>query len=151
MKVVLTKLAVICAVVSLAGCSTNTQNQNTGIGAVTGGAIGGLAGAAVGGGAAIGVGLVAGALVGGIIGHSMDSTDNVQVYQSVKSGKSTTWVNTKTGTRYKVTPRGRYMTVNGNHHCREFSTVAYYTNGETQKSYSIACRQMDGSWKTVSR
>lgn len=150
MKRGLTKLAILCTVVSLTSCSTNTRNENTAIGAVSGGAIGGLAGAAVGGGAAIGIGIVAGALVGGLIGNSMDSDDQTRVYETVNNGKSTTWVNTKTGVRYRVISRSHYMTVNGNPHCREF-TIVSINNGEQQKLYNVACQQSDGKWRTVAR
>jgi len=150
MKSVLAKSVLLAVSISLVGCSTNTQNQNTGIGAVTGAVVGGLAGSLVGGGTgkavAIGVGIVAGALVGGYIGHSMDSSDRANVYNSVSSGRSSTWENQKTHTKYRVVPSKHYVKVKGNPNCRTFTTTAM-VNGKTQNVKGVACRQADGSWK----
>ena len=82
MKRIFTQLLIFVLGFSLVACSSNTQNENTGIGAVTGAVLGGLAGSAIGQGTgkvvAVGAGIVAGALLGGYIGHSMDSSDNTR-------------------------------------------------------------------------
>src|SRR5437016_181277 len=115
MKKALLKIAVVVTAISLVSCSTNTQNQNTAVGAVSGGVIGGLAGSAIGGGVgnaiAIGAGIVIGALVGGEIGSSMDSSDKSHVYTSVSSGHPATWKNANTHTVYNVNPSHHYITV----------------------------------------
>lgn len=141
--------------VGLVGCSTNTQSQNTGIGAVTGAVAGGLAGSLVGGGAgkvvAVGVGAVAGALLGGYIGHSMDSSDNNHLNNAMNNNptnKSTTWTNKQTGARYTIAPTSNMMTVNGNPNCRRYYSTAII-NGKKQKLSGVACRQADGSWHAM--
>ncbi len=147
-------LAATIASVGLAGCSsTNTQQENTGIGAVTGAVAGGLAGSLIGGGTGKAVavvgGAIAGALIGGYIGHSMDSTDNNQMLAAMNNpkGQSSTWVNQKTGTTYTVTPTSNMITVNGNPNCRRFYTTAII-NGKKQSSSGVAC-QSNGTWVSV--
>ncbi|WP_114834787.1 RT0821/Lpp0805 family surface protein [Aquicella lusitana] len=139
----------------MAACSTNTREQNTGIGAVTGAVVGGLAGSAIGSGTgqvvAIGAGAIVGALVGGAIGHSMDSSDNMRATNAMENNptnKSTHWRNKKSGTRYTVTPVSGRMTVNGNPNCRKYRTSAII-DGKRKTVYGVACRQADGSWQTV--
>lgn len=152
MSRVLTKLLVLLLSISLASCATNTQKENTGIGVATGAVAGGLLGSLVGGGTgkavAIGVGIVAGALVGGYIGHSMDSSDQAHLNNAVTNGKPATWQNTKTNSTYTVVPSKHYVTVNGNHYCRNYTTTATI-DGKTSKVHGVACRQADGSWKAV--
>lgn len=148
MKKVLTQLAIVITAVSLVSCASNTQNQNTAVGAVSGGVIGAVAGGAVGGGgAALGVGVL-GALVGGVIGHSMDSSDKTAAYTSVSTGKDSTWENSRTHRQYTVHASSHYITVNGNPYCRKYTTIATM-HGKSQKVHGVACRQSDGSWKTV--
>jgi len=148
MKMVLAKLAILMTAVSLVSCATNTQNQNTAVGAVSGGVIGAVAGGiAGGGGAALGVGVL-GALIGGVIGHEMDSSDKSATYTSVSSGHDADWVNSKTHNHYTVYSSGHYITVNGNPFCRKYTTIAKM-HGKSHKFHGIACRQSDGSWKTV--
>lgn len=152
MNSVLTKLLVLVMSVSLMSCSTNTQKENTGVGVATGAVAGGLLGSLVGGGTgkavAIGVGIVAGALVGGAIGHSMDSTDHTNVNNAVMTGKTTSWENSKTHSNYTVVPSKRYVTMNGNKYCRNYTTTAVIS-GKTSTVHGVACRQADGSWKAV--
>ncbi len=152
MKSVLTKLLVLLFSVSLVSCSTNTQKENTGVGVATGAVAGGLLGSLIGGGTgkavAIGVGIVAGALIGGAIGHSMDSSDHAEMNHAVTTGKTTTWTNPKTKSTYTVVPSKRYVTVNGNPYCRNYTTTAVI-DGKTSKVHGVACRQSDGSWKAV--
>lgn len=140
----------------LVGCSsTNTQRENTTIGAVTGAVAGGLAGSLIGGGTgravAIGVGAIAGAVLGGYIGHSMESTDNQAMNHALSHNpthKSTTWNNTKTGTKYTVTPTSNKMAYNGNANCRQYETTATIS-GKSQTVTGIACLQSNGKWQTV--
>ena len=150
-------LGLFCmCLLTITACSSNTQNENTGIGAVTGAVLGGLAGSAIGQGTgkavAIGVGAVAGALFGGYIGHSMDSSDNQRCNDTLNNNSTNQphhWKNRKTGTRYTMTPTSNIMSYNGNNNCRKYTTTAV-TDGKSQTSNGIACKQADGSWKEVS-
>jgi len=140
----------------LTACSTNTQRENTGIGAVTGAVVGGLAGSAIGGGAgkvvAIGAGAIIGALVGAEVGKSMQSSDSTKTYNALNSNatnQTTKWKNKNTGATYTVTPTTGRMTMNGNSNCREYRTTAVI-NGKKQQMYGTACRQTDGTWQAMS-
>lgn len=143
------KILMVCFIINLVGCASNTQGENTSVGAAAGAVVGGVAGGVVSGGKAIGVGIgaVAGALLGGVIGHSMDSSDQNHVYKSVSTGKKTTWVDSKNNTTYTVVPSNHYTTIKGNHHCRKFMVISNH-NGQMKKVYGAACMQ-NGSWHTV--
>lgn len=154
MNKTLIHITLLASMVSLAGCASNTQGQNTGIGAATGAVAGGLAGAAIAGGTPVGVGVgaVVGGLVGGVIGHSMDSTDNQTAYASLKNAPTNTptkWTNPRTGATYTIVPVSGMITVNGNPNCRNYRT-SVMSNGKLQKVYGTACMQSDGTWKDVS-
>src|SRR5689334_10281114 len=124
MKKGLVALIALLLSINLVGCSSNTQEQNTTLGAVTGAVVGGGAGAFVGQGlgkaVAIGVGLVGGALIGGYIGHHMDSTDNAKMNTSMNNAtyKQTTWTDEKTGASYSMAPTSKVMAVQGYTTCR---------------------------------
>lgn len=152
-KLSATTLALALTCVGIAGCSTNTQGQNTGLGAVTGGVVGGVAGAALGGGAVgVAAGAIAGAVIGGFIGHNMDYTDQSRMNSALNDNRrdqATTWTNSKTGTTYRFVPTSRYMMVNGNPNCRKYYAVAKMSNGHKHKVYGVACRQADGTWQSV--
>jgi len=138
--------------IGLVGCSTNSQKENTGVGAVTGGVIGGV-GAAVVGASPVGAvaSVVGGAIIGGVIGHSMDSTDSVKgstVIQNNPTNHTTKWVNHKTGVTYTMTPTSDLFTVNGNPNCRKF----YFTStkhGKMHHRNGTACLMQDGNWHSV--
>lgn len=150
MKNIMTKIVVLFAALCLAGCS-NTSNQT--VGTVTGAVAGGLLGSLFGGGAgkviAIGAGAIIGALVGDSIGKSMDENDKMRMTQSLDTptGQSTTWVNEKTGVRYKVVPM-KTVVVKGYTHCRQYYTTAV-VNGNMQKMYGTACQSADGNWYAI--
>lgn len=154
MKIILTKVAVALAVISLVGCSTNTQKENAGVGTVTGAVAGGLAGSLIGGGTgqivAIGLGAVAGALVGGYVGHNMDSSDNVKMNSAMNNptNQPTTWKNSKTGATYTVVPTSKPMKYKGMKDCRQFNTTAII-NGKSQQVSGVACLKSDGTWHAV--
>ena len=126
------------------GCSSsNTQNENTGIGAVTGAVIGGVAGSAFGAGTgqavAIGVGALAGALIGGVIGHSMDSTDNRQLCNTMENNptnKPHHWKNQKTGAQYTMVPTSKVIAYDGNNTCRQYRSTAVI-DGKQETSSGI--------------
>lgn len=152
MKNVLIKAALLVTSFSLVvGCATNTRNQNTAIGAVSGGVVGGLAGAAVGGGAAVAVGTVAGAIVGGVIGNNMESSDNQRVYYVMEhnhSHKATHWKNKKTNKHYTVIPTSEHIAYKGNTHCRNYQ-VTMYSNGKKEETTGTMCRQANGTWQSI--
>lgn len=151
MKTQFSKVVILAAAMALVGCSSNTQNQNTAVGAVTGGVAGGLIGSAVGGGTAVAVGAVAGALIGGVIGHNMDSSDTAKTYTVLdhnRKGRPTMWVNSRTGAHYTVVPVSGRMTINGHPNCRKYRTTAVM-NGQTKTVYGYACKQDNGSWMAI--
>lgn len=157
MKNIFTHFAILISacVFALVGCSSNTQSQNTAVGAVAGAVVGGVAGSAIGAGTgqivAIGAGAVAGALVGGYIGNSMDHSDNRAACKCLnknRTHKKTSWHNKKTGAHYSMKPTSNVMAYQGNTYCRQFETTATIS-GKTESASGIACRQADGSWKAV--
>ena len=140
---------------ALVACSSNTQSQNTAVGAVTGGVVGGVAGSAIGQGVghavAIGTGAIVGVIIGGMIGQSMDSTDKTHTYQTMNTGemnRADTWTNPNTGTTYTIMPTSRVMTYGDYKYCRKYHSVAHI-NGKKHKSRGIACKNEDGTWVTV--
>lgn len=152
-KIAATVLAFIVGI-NLAGCSTNTQKENTAAGAIAGGLIGGGAGAFVGQGVgkavAIGVGIVGGALIGGYIGNHMDSSDSAKMNTAMNNptNQATRWKNEKTGARYSMRPTSNMIAVDGNPACRRFHTTAII-EGKTQRVNGVACQQANGSWQVV--
>jgi surface antigen len=146
----LTHIAALCAALSLTACSTNTQQQNTGVGALTGAAVGGIASGLLGGNAvAIGASIIGGALIGGVIGHNMDSSDQTYANSAVVSDKPVTWQNKNTKTTYTIVPSKHYITVNGNPHCRNYKTTAVTVDHKTTITHSTACLRSDGKWEVV--
>lgn|SRR3990167_413179 len=151
MNTILKKLTVCLIGISLVGCANTNKSD---VGTVTGAVAGGLLGSAFGAGGgkvlAVGIGAVAGAFIGHAIGKSMDDTDKMKMAQTLSNnpnGKPTSWKNQSTGDTYKVTPV-KTVTVDGNPYCREYRTTAYIS-GKKQQLHGTACRQQDGTWKTM--
>lgn len=135
----------------LAACSNQPTKQD--IGTITGGVLGGVLGAQVGGGSgrdvAIIAGTLAGAYLGSAVGKSMDETDRMRMAHAMETnqtGRSSTWRNPDTGNTYTVTPTRTYETASGP--CRDFTTKAII-GGKEESIYGKACRQSDGTWKTM--
>lgn len=135
----------------LAGCESPPSQQQSGT--VIGGVLGGVLGAQVGQGsgrtAATVIGTLIGASIGGNVGRSMDETDRLktaQALESVRTGRSSSWRNPDTGAAYTVTPTRTRQTSDGP--CREY-TVDATVGGRPERVYGQACRQADGSWRTV--
>lgn len=138
----------------LAACGPgNKQGTGTIVGAVAGGA----AGAAIGGSKNRIPGLAIGAVVGGIlgnqIGQSLDEQDRQMAaaaeYQALEYGKAgapTPWDNPQTQHRGQIVPGKPYQ--QGSEFCRPY-THTIYISGEPQTARGTACRQADGTWKTV--
>ncbi|MGH8657498.1 MAG: RT0821/Lpp0805 family surface protein [Gammaproteobacteria bacterium] len=134
----------------LGGCFTGTKQ---GIGTATGGALGGFVGSQIGGGsgklAATAAGAIAGALIGSSVGQSMDDLDRMKAAQALESsrtGYSTTWQNPDSGAQYTMTPTRTYETAKGA--CRDFTTQMN-VDGRAETVYGTACRQPDGTWKSI--
>lgn len=120
---------------------------------VIGGALGGALGSQVGGGdgrtvAAV-IGTLLGAAVGGSVGRSMDDQDRLKVahtLETVRTGVSSQWRNPDTGYQYTVTPTRTYEATGTP--CREY-TINGNIGGKNEKIVGTACRQADGSWRTM--
>jgi surface antigen len=139
--------------VALTGCTAPATQEQSGM--VVGGLLGGLLGAQVGQGdgrtAAIILGTVIGANIGGNVGRSMDETDRLKTahaLETVRSGVPSRWVNPDTRNQYTVVPTRTYDAASGEP-CREY-TVDAVIGGKREKVVGTACRQADGSWRTVS-
>jgi surface antigen len=124
------------------------------IGSLGGAAVGGLLGNQFGGGSGKGlltaVGVVGGALAGGYVGRQMDPADHACVGRTLENtptGQTVAWHDPKKDTSYWVTPTGNFQGSNGEA-CRNFTTQAVI-DGQTQQVAGTACRQPDGSWRTV--
>jgi surface antigen len=137
---------------TLAACTTPATQEQSGM--VVGGLLGGLLGAQVGHGdgrtAAIILGTVIGANIGGNVGRSMDETDRVKTahaLETVRTGVPSRWVNPDTRNQYTVVPTRTYDTASSGP-CREY-TVDAVIGGKREKVVGTACRQADGSWRTV--
>jgi surface antigen len=155
MSLVNTAILVSLSMLALVACSTNTQRENTTVGAATGAILGGIAGSTIGAGTgqllAIGVGAVAGGLLGGAIGGNMESTDTQKINNTLDHNqvrKTSKWTNNKTGTKYTMTPMSQTMSYHGEQHCRKYhGTINDGSKQEVLKG--VACKQSDGSWKTI--
>lgn len=154
MKKTIALITAIAFTTSLTGCSSNTTDQNTAIGAGTGAVAGGLAGTiakGAGRGWIIAAGAVVGALIGGFIGHNADSSDQSHMNAAMDNNAINTpsnWKNDKTDVWYRITPTSGFFTWRGNPNCRHY--VAYGKhNGKTVKTHGVACRMADGLWQQV--
>jgi surface antigen len=142
---------IACVSILLTGCASEPSQQESGM--VVGGIVGGLIGSQIGGGhgstAAAVVGTLIGATIGSNIGHAMDHQDRQRMAHSLetsKTGMPSNWHNPDTGNQYTVTPTRTYQVDSGP--CREF-TVDGVVGGRREKIVGTACRQNDGSWRTV--
>lgn len=156
MKNLAAKLIIFVFSFSLVACSSNTRNQNTTLGAVSGAVIGGLLLSPVGHGAgkaaAIVGGAIVGALIGGYVGRHMEHCDKQKMYQCLDTcptRKCTSWTNQKTKTSYSVVPTSNKYASNGYSTCRNYN-VATTSNGQTQETSGLACRQDNGAWGAIS-
>jgi surface antigen len=135
------------------GCTAPATQEQSGM--VIGGLLGGLLGSQAGQGdgrtAAIILGTVVGSNIGGNVGRSMDETDRLKTahaLEPVRTGVPSRWVNPATRNQYTVVPTRTYDTASSGP-CREY-TVDAVIGGKREKVVGTACRQADGSWRTVS-
>jgi surface antigen len=136
----------------LAGCAAPATQEQSGM--VIGGLLGGLLGNEIGQGsgrtAAIIFGTVIGANIGGNVGRSMDDSDRLKTslaLENVRTGVPSRWVNPDSRNQYTVVPTRTYDAPSGAP-CREY-TVDAVIGGRLEKVVGTACRQADGSWRTV--
>ena len=149
-----TALVVLLAFI-VTGCATVEQNPKTAIGGFGGAAFGGLIAAAAGGGApAIAGAVIGGALLGGLLGNYLDQRDKEmaakashQALETTPAGASVPWRHPDSGHSGSVTPTRTYQNADGQY-CREFQQTVTIDN-KPERSYGTACRQPDGSWRTV--
>jgi surface antigen len=90
------------------------------------------------------------AYVSGKIGQTMDPNDRTSMgsaYENNAVGQPANWRNAKTGASYEITPL-RNVTVKGNRYCRQYHLVAH-VRGKKHQGNGTACRQADGSWRTM--
>ena len=142
---------IVAVALALAACESPPTKQQTGT--VAGAVVGGVVGSTIGGGsgrtAAIVVGTVAGAIIGGNIGKKMDEADRIKAAQALEAtptGQHSTWRNPDNGNQYTVTPTRTYDASSGP--CREY-TMDATVDGKRDKVQGTACRQPDGTWKSV--
>jgi len=151
-------LALVTTVVSLAvaGCAGefNRAESGTVIGAVAGGILGNQ----VGKGTGRTVATVAGALVGGIVGHeigrSMDAQDRrlaqdaeLRALEDGPSGRPIAWRNPDSGHYGEVVPRRAYERADRT--CRDYEHTVWIDE-QREVVRGTACRQPDGTWRTIS-
>ncbi len=150
--------AAVAAVVVLgiAGCGPEGPNKaDTGlaVGAIAGGIIGNQ----VGKGTGRALATVAGAVVGGVVGHeigrTLDDHDRAlareaefEALERGQSGVARTWRNPDNGRYGEVVPSRSYR--RGSQDCRDYSHTVYI-DGRPQVMRGTACRNEDGSWRSV--
>lgn len=132
--------------------SFDTSTNNV-VGSLLGAAAGGLLGSQFGHGSGKSLmtiaGVLGGAMAGGAIGRSMGQPDAACVNQTLErgqTGQTVAWQNPDNGTTYNVTPVKTYQS--DGRPCRDYTTTAVI-DGQTQTLHGTACRQEDGSWKSL--
>ncbi|OGT52482.1 MAG: hypothetical protein A3E84_03125 [Gammaproteobacteria bacterium RIFCSPHIGHO2_12_FULL_42_13] len=151
MKSAITSYVLLLLSIGLVGCASNTltQRASSGTSAVEGAQANGamnlnsekMAAEAS---------SASSLLIGGAIGSSMGEADKAKMARGIEKpvGKSAHWVSSRTGTSYTVTPTKK-MTIDGNHHCREYLVIAMLNN-KTQQYDGVACiASADGEWHAV--
>lgn len=149
-KHILASIIVSCGV-ALGGCASNPTQEQSGM--VIGGILGGALGSQVGGGhgstVATVVGTLIGASIGGNVGRSMDERDRIKVAHALETahtGVASEWRNPDSGNHYSMVPTNTYS--DRGLPCREY-VIDGLVGGKREKIYGTACRQPDGSWKTI--
>lgn len=145
------KVLAIASLITFSGCAQQPSSEQSG--AVVGGVLGGVLGSQVGKGsgktAATIVGTIVGAVIGGSVGRSMDDVDRMKTAQALEYNpdhRPASWVNPNTGNNYTTIPTRTYDSAQGA--CREY-TIDAIVGGKKETVYGTACRQPDGSWKTI--
>ena len=155
------KLAVAAAlstflVGTIAGCGPDGPTKAD-TGTVVGAVAGGIIGNQVGKGTGRVLATAAGAFVGGVVGHSigrsMDDQDRMLAQQAEyealergQSGVSRPWRNPESGHYGEVVPSRAYRRAGND--CRDY-THTVYIDGRPQTMRGTACRNPDGTWRSV--
>lgn len=141
---------------SLAGCGPEGPTRaDTGL--AVGALAGGLIGNTVGKGTGRALATVAGAFVGGVVGHeigrSLDEQDRMLAreaeYEALERGRSgvaRTWRNPDNGRYGEVVPSRPYKRSGTD--CRDYAHTVYI-DGRPQVMRGTACRNHDGTWRSV--
>ena len=145
----------IAGSLALGACGGPNAKQDSGtlVGAVAGGVIGNQFGKGSGKVLATVAGAVVGGIVGSEIGKSMDQQDRLLAQQAElaalergQSGVSTPWRNPDNGRYGEVVPSKPYT--RGADNCRDY-THTIYIDGRPQTMRGTACRNGDGTWRSV--
>jgi len=150
------RIAAIAVLPVLAGCEPEGPSKaDTGlvVGAVTGGIIGNQVGKGSGNVLATMAGAVVGGIVGSEIGRSMDEQDRMYARQAElaaleegESDRPRRWRNPDNGRYGDVVPGRPYK--RSGLDCRDY-THTVYIDGRPQTMHGTACRNPDGSWRSV--
>ncbi|MCB1515598.1 MAG: glycine zipper 2TM domain-containing protein [Hyphomicrobiaceae bacterium] len=153
----LARIAVASALaLGIAGCGPEGPTRaDTGL--AVGAIAGGLIGNTVGKGTGRALATVAGAFVGGVVGHeigrSLDEQDRrlareaeYEALERGPSGVARTWRNPDNGRYGEVVPSRSYK--RGGDDCRDYAHTVYI-DGRPQVLRGTACRNPDGSWRSV--
>jgi surface antigen len=138
------------AALLVTGCETRNENAGTVVGGVLGGVLGSQVGKGSGRDVAMVAGALAGALIGGSVGRSMDEQDRMRAQRTLetsRTGETVAWRNPDNASTYEMTPTRTY-TGDAGRPCREF-TMDAWVDGRKETVTGTACRQSDGTWKTM--
>ncbi len=141
---------------SVAGCGPDGPSKAD-TGTVVGAVAGGIIGNQVGKGTGRVLATAAGAFVGGVVGHeigrSMDEQDRMLAqraeYEALErgpSGVTRPWRNPENGHYGEVVPSRAYKRAGND--CRDY-THTVYIDGRPRTMRGTACRNADGSWRSV--
>jgi surface antigen len=171
-KLIVTTFAAL-AFAGLGGCTVNPENragpsasaepsvnpaprENAGtvVGAVGGAVVGSQIGGNTGSRVAAGVaGAAIGGLIGNRIGAAMDDEDRQRAYaaqvealESAPSGPPVNWQNPDSGRSGSIVPGPAVQ--QGGMQCRQY-THTVNIDGKSQVVRGTACRNPDGTWKSV--
>lgn len=137
----------------LLGCGPGgPTKQDTGL--AVGALAGGIIGNQVGKGSGKVLATVAGAFIGGVvgseIGRSLDQQDQMLAqeaeFEALERGERRPWRNPNSGRYGEVMPGAYYR--RGTSECRDY-THTIYIDGRPQTVRGTACRNPDGTWRSV--
>lgn len=155
MKLKIISILALSSGLFLGACDNSIMPSKKVIGAGAGGVAGGYACKDIGSGsgntaAVIGCTML-GAVVGGWLGDSLDKADQVYAEQATEKAVATNqpveFYNPDTQTRYTVRPKTTGYNNQGQE-CRYF-TATVDKGGQEDSEEIKACRQPDGTWKTI--
>jgi surface antigen len=149
------RIAVVLILVTfVSACQANKQTGGTLIGAGAGALLGSQLGSGRGKLAMVALGALGGAWLGSEIGKSMDEADRQRALRAQnraletgRSGTSVAWRNPDNGHSGQITPRPSYQRASGET-CREYEHEVTI-DGRREIMKGTACRQRDGTWRTI--